>query len=120
MDWETLIIQVLYVLIATFVPVLGLSLRALLARQKQVNELLLTEEWVESAVHFAEQTYGTLDGAEQYAIAAKAVSTKLAQYGIKISESQLKLLIDAAVYRMKEGWAEYEPEGPEEGDVFVG
>lgn len=98
------LMAILLVLVNTFVPIIGLALRKWLIRKSWIEELLLKEEWVESAVYFAEQTYGHLKGPQQYEKAVEWLSKRAIEKGVKITPDEIKGLIEAAVLKMKEGW----------------
>ncbi len=108
MEWEQLLIQVVYLLIATFIPVVGLALRKRIATYNKLDEMLLKEEWAEAAVKFAEQTYGALDGPQQLEIALDWASARMKEHGLKVKTDELRGLIEQAVYELKEGWYSYE------------
>lgn len=107
MGWEQLLIQVIYLLIATFVPILGLTIRKKIATQTKLEELLMKEEWADAAARFAEQTYGALNGPEQLAHAMEWASKRLKDNGINVKPEELRGLIEKAVFNLKEGWQEY-------------
>jgi hypothetical protein len=107
MGWEQLMIQVVYLMIATFIPIVGLALRKRIASQTKINELLLKEEWADAAARFAEQTYGALNGPDQLQHAMAWASARLKNNNINISSSELRGLIEKAVFNMKEGWNQY-------------
>ena len=57
-------------------------------------------KWVELAVKSAEQTI-LGDGPEKKAIVTKFIKEQLQQKNISVSDEQLSILIEAAVYAMK-------------------
>ena len=59
-------------------------------------------KWVELAVKSAEQTIlGDKTGPEKKAIVTKFIKEQLQQKNISVSDEQLSILIEAAVYAMK-------------------
>ena len=108
MGWESLIIQVLYIIIGTFVSIVGYWARKQLASNVKVNELLLKEAWVKAGVEFAEQTYGALDGPQQYQHALEWITNRFKASGFAINPHEIQGLIEKTVYEMKQGWLEYE------------
>ena len=66
---------------------------------------------VENAVRFVEQVYKDLHGKEKLEKAVEQVSQILASKGINLSEAEINMLIESAVYGLNEGWFELkEPE----------
>ena len=65
----------------------------------------------EDAVRFVEQVYKDLHGKEKLEKAVEQVSQILASKGINLSEAEINMLIESAVYGLNEGWFELkEPE----------
>lgn len=64
------------------------------------------------AVRFAEQTYKDLHGEDKYNEAAQWLSAQAAEYGIKITDVEIKGLLEAALREVKdrfgEHWANWE------------
>lgn len=75
------------------------------------------KEVVEATVKYVQQVYNALDGAEKLEKAIDRASVILTEKGIPISEAELTMLIESAVYGLKQGWLS-EPTVPEiEGEV---
>jgi hypothetical protein len=104
MQWEGLLIQVIYIMIATFVPVLGIALKNWIARQSTLANFMAKEELVATGVEFVQQMYSEYDGAAKYNMALDWISEQLKTKNINVDTSELKGLIESAVYRMKIGW----------------
>lgn len=104
MEWEGLLIQIIYLLIATFVPVLGLALKNWVNRQAVLSDFLTKEELVATGVEFIEQMYEEYSGAEKYQAALEWVSLQLKAKNIKVDPEELRGLIESAVYQLKVGW----------------
>ncbi len=110
MEWEQLIIQVLYILIATFIPIIGLSVRGWLESKRKYQELMEKQELIQTAVKFAEKVYYMLEGPEKFQHALEWASAMFSARGFKISAEELKGLIEKAVYDLDAGWDLYEDE----------
>ena len=106
MGWEGLIIQVVYIMIATFVPVLGLALRNWVNRQAVLADFLAKEELVATGVEFIEQFYVEYGGPAKYEMALKWIIAQLEAKNIKFDVEELQGLIESAVYQLKIGWNE--------------
>ena len=104
MAWEGLLIQVIYLLVATFIPVLGLALKNWVNRQSMLSDFLAKEALVATGVEFIEQMYEEYSGAEKYQAALEWVSLQLKAKNIKVDTDELKGLIESAVYQLKVGW----------------
>ena len=104
MEWEGLLIQVIYLMVATFIPILGLALKNWINRQAVLADFLAKEELVAIGVDFIEQMYEEYDGAEKYTMALDWISEQLKVKNIHVDTAELKGLIEAAVYQLKMGW----------------
>lgn len=108
MDWATLGNQLLDILL----PVLATFLTGLFTyigtRLKKVYEEKVNTETaknvVEDAVRFVEQVYTDLHGQEKLEKAAEQVVEVLQSKGISISEAEINMLIESAVYGLNKGW----------------
>lgn len=106
MEWEGLLVQVIYLVIATFVPIIGIALRRAIMNNAILADLMAKEELVTKAVEFVEQFYHDYEGEEKYEFALTWASAQLEARGVKINAEELKGLIEAAVYELKAGWFE--------------
>lgn len=112
MDWTTLGNQLLDILL----PVLATFLTGLFTyigtRLKKVYEEKVNTETaknvVEDAVRFVAQVYKDLKGPEKLEKATAQVIEVLQSKGISISEAEIHMLIESAVYGLNKGW--FQPE----------
>lgn len=112
MDWATLGNQLLDILL----PVLATFLTGLFTyigtRLKKVYEEKVNTETaknvVEDAVRFVEQVYTDLHGQEKLEKTTAQVVEVLQSKGISISEAEINMLIESAVYGLNKGW--FKPE----------
>lgn len=115
MDWSEVVNQLIQILL----PVLATFLTGLFTyigtRLKNAYEQKVNTETakvvVENAVRFVEQVYKDLHGKEKLEKAVEQVSQVLTSKGINLSEAEINMLIESAVYGLNEGWFELkEPE----------
>ena len=115
MEWNDLLNQLIQILL----PILATFLTGLFTyigtRLKNAYEQKVNTETarvvVENAVRFVEQVYKDLHGKEKLEKAVEQVSQILASKGINLSEAEINILIESAVYGLNEGWFELkEPE----------
>ena len=112
MDWATLGNQLLDILL----PILATFLTGLFTyigtRLKKVYEEKVNTETaknvVEDAVRFVEQVYKDLHGQEKLEKTTAQVVEVLQSKGISISEAEINMLIESAVYGLNKGW--FQPE----------
>lgn len=115
MDWSEVVnqlIQILLPILATFLTGLFtyIGTRLKNAYEQKVNTET-AKVVVENAVRFVEQVYKDLHGKEKLEKAVEQVSQVLASKGINLSEAEINMLIESAVYGLNEGWFELkEPE----------
>lgn len=107
MDWMSILNQCLDIIlpaiasvIAVLFGVLGTKIKQLY-NEKVQNETVKTV--VDSVVQWAEQVYYKLEGPEKLQKALEEASTILNEKGITISETELNMLIESAVYGLKNG-----------------
>lgn len=111
MDWSEIVNQLIQILL----PVLATFLTGLFTyigtRLKNAYEQKVNTETakvvVENAVRFVEQVYKDLHGKEKLEKAVEQVSQILASKGINLSEAEINMLIESAVYGLNEGWFEF-------------
>lgn len=112
MDWATVGNQLLDILL----PVLATFLTGLFTyigtRLKKVYEEKVNTETaknvVEDAVRFVAQVYKDLKGPEKLEKATAQVVEILQSKGISMSEAEINMLIESAVYGLNKGW--FKPE----------
>lgn len=110
MDWSEVVnqlIQILLPILATFLTGLFtyIGTRLKNAYEQKVNTET-AKVVVENAVRFVEQVYKDLHGKEKLEKAVEQVSQVLASKGINLSEAEINMLIESAVYGLNEGWFE--------------
>ena len=111
MDWSEVVNQLIQILL----PVLATFLTGLFTyigtRLKNAYEQKVNTETakvvVENAVRFVEQIYKDLHSKEKLEKAVEQVSQILASKGINLSEAEINMLIESAVYGLNEGWFEF-------------
>lgn len=107
MNWQEILNQALAILvpalataIAGWFAYLGNKLKN--AYQEKVNNET-AQAVVKDVVQFVEQVYTDLHGKEKLQKAIEQVSTILQNKGIKITETEIMMLIESAVYGLNEG-----------------
>lgn len=108
MDWTAIgnqLIEILLPILATFLTgfftYLGTKLK--MAYEKKINTET-AKTVVNDAVRFVEQVYKDLDGPDKLQKAVEQVSVILKSKGINITDAEINMLIESAVYSLKEGW----------------
>lgn len=112
MDWGALGNQLLDILL----PILATFLTGLFTyigtRLKKVYEEKVNTETaknvVEDTVRFVQQVYKDLKGPEKLEKATAQVVEILQSKGISMSEAEINMLIESAVYGLNKGW--FQPE----------
>lgn len=107
MDWTTIgnqLVDILLPVLATFLTGLftyiGTKLKS--AYEKKVNTET-AKVVVEDVVKFVEQVYTDIHGKEKLQKAIEQASTILQNKGISISETEINMLIESAVFGLKGG-----------------
>ena len=108
MDWTAITNQ----LIDLLLPILATFLTGLFTyigtRLKKIYEEKVNTETaktvVENAVRYVEQVYKDLHGKEKLEKAIEQVSQVLESKGITITDTEIYMLIESAVYGLNEGW----------------
>lgn len=108
MDWSVIGNQLLDMLL----PILATFLTGLFTyigtRLKKVYEEKVNTETAkqvaEDAVRFVEQVYKDLHGKEKLDKAVEQTAQVLESKGITISEAEINMLIESAVFGLNEGW----------------
>lgn len=96
----SIILPALATLIAAWFGYLGTKLKA--KYDEQINTDL-KKTIVKETVQYVQQVYATLDGPERLQKALAQASTILSEKGITISDTELNMLIESAVYGLKQG-----------------
>lgn len=112
------VIGIIGIIIATFLSWLGLRVKNILGNffdTKTKTTVALT------VVQAIEQMYKDLNGEDKLEIAIENISELLADKGIKISENEIRLLIESAVKSVNDSWSSIKGELIElDGDVGFG
>lgn len=107
MDWLTILNQCLDILLPAVATVISVLLGVLAAKIKTTYNNKVQDETVrtivESVVRWAQQIYEDCDGPEKLQAALQKASDILNEKGITVSESELNMLIESAVYGLKQG-----------------
>lgn len=112
MDWSSLLNECLGILIPALATVIAGWFAILGAKLKNAYQNKVQNETakavVEDVVKFVQQVYYDLEGPEKLKKAIEQTSTILNTKGIKISETEITMLIESAVYGLKEGFTKTE------------
>ena len=108
MEWQELgneLVQILLPILATFLTGFFTYVGARLknAYETKVNTET-TKAVVDNAVRFVEQVYKDLKGKEKLEKAVVQVNEILTAKGIKITEAEINMLIESAVFGLNQGW----------------
>ena len=110
MDWMSILNQCLDVILPAVASVIAILFGVLGARIKQIyNEKAQNETVkvvVDNVVKWVQQVYYELEGPEKLQKALTEASTILNEKGITISETELDMMIESAVYGLKQGITE--------------
>lgn len=107
MDWMSILNQCLDVILPAVASVIAILFGVLGAKIKQIyNEKSQNETVkvvVDNVVKWVQQVYYELEGPEKLQKALTEASTILKEKGITISETELDMMIESAVYGLKQG-----------------
>lgn len=108
MDWSVFqdqLLQMILPILATFLTgvftYIGTRVKKLY--EEKVNTQI-AKTVVEDAVKFVEQVYTDLHGKEKLEKATAQVSEILQSKGIALTEAEINMLIESAVFGLNEGW----------------
>lgn len=109
MDWNELLNQLFgtYLIPAVVTVVgaiaswVGMQLKRLYTEKVNTKE---KQDVVNSTVQYVQQVYKDLSGDEKLEKALSTASEWLISKGINVSDSELRVLIESAVYNMKKGF----------------
>lgn len=107
MNWQEILNQALSILVPALATAIAgwfayLGNRLKNAYQEKVNNET-AQAVVKDVVQFVEQVYTDLHGKEKLQKAVEQVSTILQSKGIKITETEIMMLIESAVFSLNEG-----------------
>ena len=97
----SILLPALATLIAGWFAILGNKIK--IAYEEKVNTQI-KKQMVQLTVEYVEQVYKAMDGEEKLQKAIEQASMVLAEKGILISEVELRMLIEAAVYGLNQGF----------------
>lgn len=107
MDWMSILNECLDVILPAIASVVAILFGVLGAKIKQVYTERTQNETakvvVDNVVKWVQQVYYELEGSEKLQKALTQASTILNEKGITISESELDMMIESAVYGLKQG-----------------
>ena len=107
MDWMSILNQCLDIILPAIASVVAVLFGVLGTKIKQIyNEKAQNETVkvvVDNVVKWVQQVYYELEGPEKLQKALTEASTILNEKGITISETELNMLIESAVYGLKNG-----------------
>ena len=99
------IIQVLLPILATFLTgVCTYVANRLKNVLEEKTNTQIAKTVVEDAVKFVEQVYTDLHGQEKLEKATEQITEVLRAKGISLTEAEIYMLIESAVYGLNEGW----------------
>ena len=97
----SILLPALATLIAGWFAVLGNKIK--IAYEEKINTQI-KKQMVQLTVEYVEQVYKAMNGEEKLQKAIEQASIVLAEKGILISEVELRMLIEAAVYGLNQGF----------------
>ena len=107
MDWLTILNQCLDILLPAVASVIAVLLGVLATKIKTTYNDKIQDETVrtivKSVVEWAQQVYQDCEGPEKLQKALEKASAILNEKGITISDEELNMLIESAVYGLKQG-----------------
>ena len=110
MDWMSILNECLDVILPAVASVIAVLFGVLGAKLKSVYDTKIKTDTakivVDDVVKFVQQVYKDLDGPEKLQKALTEASTILNEKGISISDTELDMLIESAVYGLKQGITE--------------
>lgn len=121
MNWQEILNQALAILVPALATAIAgwfayLGNRLKNAYQEKVNNET-AQAVVKDVVQFVEQVYTDLRGKEKLQKAIEQVSTILQSKGIKITETEIMMLIESAVFSLNEGLTNEKQEKELDNDV---
>lgn len=107
MDWMSILNQCLDIILPAIASVVAVLFGVLGTKIKQIYNEKVQDETVrtvvENVVKWAQQTFEQTQGPEKLQAALKKASTILNEKGITVSDTELNMLIESAVYGLKNG-----------------
>lgn len=110
MDWMSILNECLDIILPAIASVIAVLFGVLGAKLKSIYDTKIKTDTakivVDDVVKFVQQVYKDLDGPEKLQKALTEASTILNEKGISISDTELDMLIESAVYGLKQGITE--------------
>lgn len=107
MDWMSILNQCLDIILPAIASVVAVLFGVLGTKIKQIYNEKVQDETVrtvvDNVVKWAQQTFEQTQGPEKLQAALEKASTILNEKGITISDTELNMLIESAVYGLKNG-----------------
>lgn len=107
MDWMSILNQCLDIILPAIASVVAVLFGVLGTKIKQIYNEKIQDETVrtvvENVVKWAQQTFEQTQGPEKLQAALEKASTILNEKGITVSDTELNMLIESAVYGLKNG-----------------
>lgn len=121
MEWQTLLNEALKIIIPALATALAgwfayLGNKLKNAYQEKVNNET-AQAVVKDVVQFVEQVYGDIHGKEKLQKAIEQVSAILKSKGINITDAEIMMLIESAVFGLNEGLTNEKQEEKLENNV---
>jgi len=108
MDWMSLLNQILDIILPAAASLVAIWFGILGNKLKTVyTEKINTEtkkQIAQTTVEYVEQVYQDIHGEEKLTKAIEQASTILAEKGISVSDTELRTLLESAVYGLQAGW----------------
>ena len=101
----TILLPAVATLLAGWLAVVGNKIKSLYTEKVNTQ---IKKDVVDATVTYVQQVYKALDGEAKLEKAIDRASVILTEKGIPISEAELTMLIESAVYGLKQGWL-YDP-----------
>lgn len=110
MDWMTLLNQILDIILPAAASLVAIWFGILGSKMKATYTEKINSETkkavAQSTVEYIEQVYKDIHGNEKLTKAIERASAILNEKGITVSETELKTLLESAVYGLSQGWTE--------------
>lgn len=110
---DTIILNIAISLITLALSAVSTYVVALIRKKIGVTEMIKIEQELTTksglattAIKFVEQAYTALDGAEKYEKAAEWLSATATAHGLKVTDTEIKGLIESSLREAKELFAE--------------
>ena len=105
MDFLNQLLDILLPAIASVVTVVfGILATRIKSKYDEKVNTETKKKVVEATVAYIQQVYNTLDGEEKLTKAMQTASQLLIEKGIDITDLELRMLIESAVYGLKQGF----------------